>query len=95
MAFSHTYLQAAKKTVKRREASSLLLPRQPLAQTDEASSLRQELNTKYRRIAELETRIHDLTLQQHMVGWIHSRLDCSTTTQCRIGNGRYVVVFDW
>ena len=35
---------------------------------DDTSTLKQELSKAWKRIADLETRIHDLTLQSTMVG---------------------------
>ena len=47
----------------------MLLPKPPLAQADEASTVKQELEKCYKRIADLETRVHDLTLQTTVVSW--------------------------
>ena len=50
-------------SARRNGASSLQLPKPPLAQVDEASTDKRELEKCYNRIADLQTRIHDLTLQ--------------------------------
>ena len=47
----------------------MLLPKPPLAQADEASTVKQELEKCYKRIADLETRVHDLTQQTPVVSW--------------------------
>ena len=56
-------------SARRNGASILRLPKPPLAQADEASTVKQELEKCYKRIADLETRIHDLTLQTTAVSW--------------------------
>ena len=46
----------------------------PITTNDDTSTLKQELSRAWKRIADLETRIHDLTLQSTMVSWycVHS-----------------------
>ena len=53
-------------SARRNGGSSSLLPKPPLA---EASTVKQELEKCYKKIADLETRIHDLTLQTTAVSW--------------------------
>ena len=54
--------------LKRRESLSSLLPTPPGASArDDTSTAKQELEKCYKRIADLETRIHDLTLQNSVV----------------------------
>ena len=50
-------------------------PQPVSSQKDETSEMKDELKKAYRRIADLETRIHDLTLQSSLVsiimhGWV-------------------------
>ena len=55
-------------TLKGRVSASLRLPRLPAAVSDDhTTTAKQELERCYRRIADLETRIHDLTLQNNVV----------------------------
>ena len=51
---------------RRKEARPGLSSKQE-EEEDEASTVKQELNKCYKRIADLETRIHDLTLQMSVV----------------------------
>lgn len=46
-------------------------PRKPASviTDDDMSTLKQELSRAWKRIADLETRIHDLTMQSTMVSW--------------------------
>lgn len=46
---------------------SLLLPTAEVDEENEASTVKRELEKCYKRIADLETRIHDLTLQINVV----------------------------
>ncbi len=45
-------------------------PQPVSSQKDETSEMKDELKKAYRRIADLETRIHDLTLQSSLVSII-------------------------
>ena len=57
--------------LKRREPLSSLLPIPPGATArDDTSTVKQELDKCYKRIADLETRIHDLTLQNSVVSYL-------------------------
>ena len=57
--------------LKRRESLSSLLPKPPgTTGGDDTSTAKQELEKCYKRIADLETRIHDLTLQNSVVSCI-------------------------
>ena len=58
-------------TVKRRESLSSLLPKPPASTADDTSTAKQELEKCYKRIADLETRIHDLTLQNSIVSCLY------------------------
>ena len=48
---------------------SSLLSKPPVGVTGDTSTVKQELEKCYKRIADLETRIHDLTLQNSIVSW--------------------------
>ncbi len=49
-------------------------PQPVSSQRDETSEMKDELKKTYRRIADLETRIHDLTLQTSLVSVWHCYL---------------------
>jgi len=48
---------------------------------DNSSELRDELKKNYKRIADLETRIHDLTLRSSLVS-INLSIDCKFYIKC-------------
>ena len=69
-------------TLKGKESLSSLLPKPPVATVDDTSTAKQELEKCYKRIADLETRIHDLTLQNSIVSYKRTQVDGATTAYC-------------
>ena len=63
------YMQANKNEGKVSHMMSSMLPMSPAAAVGDTSTAKQELEKCYKRIADLEIRIHDLTLQNSIVSW--------------------------
>ena len=68
---------------KEREGVSTSPPKLPVAFVDETSTAKLELEKCYKRIADLETRIHDLTLQMSIVSQLQV-----LSNDCLLGNDR-------